>query len=62
MFDPSSAVFRGIQTTELGYCGEVNGKNRFGGYVGYRKFHAMKKQEGGWIISYDAPLVAAMCK
>lgn len=32
--DPDSALFRDQSWT----CGEVNAKNSFGGYVGYRKF------------------------
>lgn len=42
-FDPESARFRDlkIMKTPKGYfqlCGEVNGKNRNGGYVGYQRF------------------------
>ena len=33
-FDPDSAKFR----NQKGNCGEVNAKNRFGGYTGYRRF------------------------
>ena len=36
--DPSSAQFREIFGTEDTYCGEVNGKNGFGAYSGFRKF------------------------
>lgn len=39
--DPDSALFRDIRQSdrhEHVICGEVNGKNRYGGYVGYRKF------------------------
>src|SRR5262249_7243568 len=38
--DPESATFRHnlFQTGERKYCGRVNAKNRFGGYVGYRIF------------------------
>ena len=41
--DPDSARFRnmGVYEKPLGgfvVCGEVNGKNRLGGYVGYRRF------------------------
>ena len=45
MFDPGSAQFRSEQIAEhakttqgWAIAGEVNGKNRFGGYVGYRQF------------------------
>ncbi|WP_278369843.1 hypothetical protein [Vreelandella titanicae] len=41
--DPESAQFRNISETanNLGMatvCGEVNGKNSYGGYVGYQRF------------------------
>lgn len=42
--DPESAQFRNIitkKTNEFGgvtVCGEVNGKNAYGGYVGYQRF------------------------
>lgn len=39
--DPESARFRNVRAadeTRVVVCGEVNGKNRFGGYVGYRGF------------------------
>ncbi|MCH7331458.1 hypothetical protein [Acinetobacter modestus] len=34
LFDPEAAKFRNIQ----GNCGEINAKNRMGGYTGYRRF------------------------
>ncbi|MFD1786527.1 zinc ribbon domain-containing protein [Sphingomonas floccifaciens] len=37
--DPSSAQFRNMKTTENCVTGEVNGKNRMGGYVGFSKFY-----------------------
>lgn len=36
--DPGSAQFRGVQARGDVVCGEVNGKNGFGAYVGYRRF------------------------
>ena len=44
--DPSSALFRGVRVidvkdkgkTSKAVCGEVNGKNGFGAYAGYRRF------------------------
>jgi len=38
--DPDSATFRHnpYRTGEKIYCGRVNAKNRFGGYVGYHLF------------------------
>lgn len=43
LIDPESARFRSMGVYEQGFggiviCGEVNSKNRFGGYVGYRTF------------------------
>ena len=46
-FDPESARFRDVRAVEVSLadgnretrvCGEVNGKNRMGGYVGYSMF------------------------
>lgn len=46
-FDPENATFRNIRavsvvledgTSERRVCGEVNGKNRYGAYVGYSAF------------------------
>ena len=34
LIDPDSAKFGDIVKTELGYCVEVNAKNRLGAYVG----------------------------
>jgi len=41
--DPSSAKFRHVvaMRESAGYCGEVNAKNSYGGYVGYRKFYVI---------------------
>jgi hypothetical protein len=40
--DPSSAQFRNVKavTNDLGaaVCGEINGKNAFGGYAGFQDF------------------------
>ena len=40
--DPDSAQFQNIE----GYCGEVNAKNSYGGYIGFKKFY----------ISNDMPI------
>lgn len=42
--DPESARFRSVQgyrlsNRELAVCGEVNGRNSYGAYVGYKKFY-----------------------
>jgi hypothetical protein len=40
--DPEAAQFRNVAIRDGGktriVCGEVNGKNSYGGYVGFRKF------------------------
>ncbi|ATC26499.1 hypothetical protein [Caulobacter vibrioides] len=36
--DPSSAQFRDVRARGDVVCGEVNGKNGFGAYVGFRRF------------------------
>ncbi len=36
--DPSSAEFRDLTIGENSSCGEVNGKNGFGAYSGFREF------------------------
>lgn len=38
LFDASSAQFRNLRAKGDFLCGEVNGKNRFGAYVGFRPF------------------------
>jgi hypothetical protein len=40
LIDPKSADFRNTFAAKSGVvCGEVNSKNRFGGYVGFREFY-----------------------
>lgn len=38
--DPASAEFR----NQHGLCGEVNSKNSFGGYVGFKRFIAASRE------------------
>lgn len=58
--DPSSAQFRNVRRIPLGglargdpwgtpghYCGEVNGKNSFGAYSGFQRFHAFGPDSEG---------------
>lgn len=40
LLDPSSAQFRNLKRNGGSLCGEVNGKNRFGAYVGFQTFFA----------------------
>lgn len=38
LIDPSSAQFRGLQYKGGNVCGEINGKNKLGAYVGFQRF------------------------
>lgn len=62
--DPGSATFRALseKVADFSYCGEVNAKNRMGGYVGYRKFFAIKETSGGWLVEIGGPVADQMCK
>jgi hypothetical protein len=50
LIDPSSAMFRGITHNKnifsTKWCGEVNSKNRMGGYVGWTKFKITISSDG----------------
>lgn len=59
LLDASSAKFRRLRLAGHGaVCGEVNAKNRFGAYIGYRRFYAGKHSlaleddplHGLWVI------------
>lgn len=39
LLDPSSAQFRNMGVYESIACGEINGKNRMGSYVGFQRFY-----------------------
>ena len=64
MVDPGSATFQALseRTPDFAYCGEVNAKNRVGGYVGYQKFFAIKRSSGDWLIQLDQKTAEHMCK
>lgn len=56
--DPGSAQFRNVAYYPNGksVCGEINAKNRMGGYVGYRRFFVVDgaatiEQEPGVIVT-----------
>lgn len=45
--DPSSATYRGLFISKKGMtalCGEINAKNSYGAYVGFRRFYATGKE------------------
>jgi hypothetical protein len=39
--DPSSAQFRNLHLTKGELCGEYNGKNAYGAYIGFDKFYTI---------------------
>lgn len=52
--DPSSAQFRNVEIRKSGAaCGEVNSKNGFGGYAGFRQF--VVTPDGEVMIDPDDP-------
>ncbi|MFD1795324.1 hypothetical protein FQV27_08715 [Paracoccus aurantiacus] len=57
MKDPASAQLRNLVAYDLSdgqgraICGEVNGKNAFGGYVGFQPFF-MRVKDGRLVSSY----------
>ena len=40
--DPSSVQYRNWKESSIGYCVEINAKNKFGAYTGFKTIHAMK--------------------
>jgi hypothetical protein len=47
--DPSSVIWRNLRRGDFGgflLCGELNGKNSYGGYIGFRKFSALQGVQG----------------
>lgn len=59
LFDPGSAKFRAIKPSHLTdhapfvICGQVNAKNRFGGYVGFKRFVYKEDLQQTWVESVD---------
>ena len=52
LVDPNSATFRYTRKALMGVCGEVNAKNSFGGYTGFKKFHySPASKEGNLEVS-----------
>ena len=66
--DPGSAQFKGLRLIEQGpeggpvLCGEVNSKNKMGGYVGFTRF-AARQGDGGVCgpVMRNASLDALLC-
>lgn len=51
--DPDSAKFRNIRVVRGSVCGEVNAKNSYGGYVGYKRFVSVAGVVA-WVEGEDA--------
>lgn len=55
MKDPASTTFQMLKTYRIGtddtVCGEVNSKNSFGAYVGYKAFYYRPKTSSDFIFS-----------
>lgn len=52
--DPDAAQFRNMRKAKFDdVCGEVNGKNRFGAYVGFEPFVAVRLGSGRWLVILD---------
>ncbi|KAF1692743.1 hypothetical protein CSC62_14000 [Pseudoxanthomonas jiangsuensis] len=54
LIDPSSAQFRNMLVGDGVVCGEVNGKNRFGAYVGFKPFLVSQGQHLRFAPDEDA--------
>jgi len=60
--DPSSAIFRNITygNDKFGvsdiYCGEINAKNRMGGYVGWKPFRVSVFKDGEVFVILLEPM------
>lgn len=67
--DPSSAQFKSVVVYNGGkqrtVCGEVNGKNSYGGYVGFKKFYKYENSPNVVVKKGDAimdQLIDLVCK
>lgn len=50
LLDPFSAEVRDVRNVRGSWCGQVNAKNRFGAYVGWKTFYAFEA-DGVWQAS-----------
>lgn len=56
LLDPEAAKFRDVRQVGEGvFCGEVNGKNRQGAYVGFERFYASRLDSTKWTVFIDGP-------
>lgn len=64
LVDPDSAKFKNVYYKEgVGICGQVNSKNRMGGYVGFKSFvveaSGLVLMEGPELQKYQREIVAS---
>ncbi|MEO1313215.1 MAG: hypothetical protein AAFV27_04990 [Pseudomonadota bacterium] len=65
--DPSSAVFRHERMYRLGngdfaVCGQVNGKNSFGAYIGFQPYYVRMTSAGAGVTKRTEIMAAQGCK
>ena len=54
LIDPDSAKFRNLEIMNSGHvCGEVNGKNTFGAYVGFKWFYAQTFDDADPFVKFE---------
>lgn len=52
--DPRSAQFRNERSEKGGWvCGEVNGKNAFGGYIGFKRYTVTWMPDGSNVVALE---------
>lgn len=60
LIDPTSAQFRNVAAGDRAVCGEINGKNRMGAYVGFTRFYVdSTRWEAALDPQYDASRLAS---
>lgn len=63
--DPSSVMIRNVFEVDIFICGEVNGKNAYGGYAGYTWFYGTKFLDNFSLLHIDnsneAPIAMLRC-
>lgn len=62
LIDPSSARFANLRIANVEgrdiLCGDVNGRNRFGGYVGFTAFTAVRNVDGNIKVALNTKPVS----
>ena len=62
-YDPSSIQYRNWKPSTTGYCVEINAKNRYGAYTGFKKIHAIliSNEPKKYSIAYSDSVVSVFC-